>query len=206
MTISKAVISKRMTANWEEVNQHFESGKVVQAHFSHLFNWEWGTVIGNYHTPFQFAGPYNPLRNKTFERLMKYMRTRSGTIMINMNELQDNLSELQQNRTLWGFVADQNPSEPRRSAWVNFLNRETAFYKGAELIARRYGNIVMFGRVVKLHRGYYHTELTTVVADGKTTKDGEITEMYVRFLEECIRQQPENWLWSHRRWKHVKPE
>jgi Kdo2-lipid IVA lauroyltransferase/acyltransferase len=205
MSISKAEISKRITANWEEVNQHFDSGKVVQAHFSHLFNWEWGTVIGNYHTPFQFTGLYNPLRKQTFERLMKHMRTRSGTIMINMNELQDNLAELQQNRTLWGFVADQNPSEPRRSAWVNFLHRETAFYKGAELIARRYGNIVMFGRVVKLRRGYYHTELTTVVADGKTTKDGEITEMYVRYLEECIRQQPENWLWSHRRWKHVRP-
>jgi Kdo2-lipid IVA lauroyltransferase/acyltransferase len=204
MSISKASLSERMTANWQEINKHYESGKVVQGHLSHLFNWEWGTVVCNWNTPFQFVGPYNPISNKAFERLMKYMRSRSGTIVINMNELQQEIATHQQNRTLWGFIADQNPSEPRRSAWANFLNRETAFYKGAELIARRYNNVVIFGRIVKLRRGYYNIELKTVIEDAKQTKDGEITEMYVRYLEDCIRQQPENWLWSHRRWKHSR--
>ena len=34
----------------------------------------------------------------------------------------------------------------------------------------------------------------------------EITERYVRRLEEMIRLRPELWMWSHRRWKHRRPE
>ncbi|MDW8333504.1 MAG: hypothetical protein RMM53_04735, partial [Bacteroidia bacterium] len=28
------------------------------------------------------------------------------------------------------------------------------------------------------------------------------TEAFARFLESAVRRQPENWMWSHRRWKH----
>jgi Kdo2-lipid IVA lauroyltransferase/acyltransferase len=205
LSISKQQLNKRMTANWDVINDEYGKGKVVQGHLSHLFNWEWGTVVCNWNTPFQFVGPYNKLSSKSFERLMLRIRKRSGTEVIDMDTVQQHMASYQSKETLWGFVADQNPSEPRRSAWVNFLGRETAFFKGAELIARRYNNIVIFGRVVKLRRGYYNIELTKVLHDGGDTKDGDITEMYVRFLEECIRLQPENWLWSHRRWKHVRP-
>ncbi|MEF2793825.1 MAG: lauroyl acyltransferase, partial [Alistipes dispar] len=32
----------------------------------------------------------------------------------------------------------------------------------------------------------------------------EITERYVRELERVIRERPELWMWSHRRWKHKR--
>jgi KDO2-lipid IV(A) lauroyltransferase len=40
----------------------------------------------------------------------------------------------------------------------------------------------------------------------KQTKKYEITAEYVRVLEECIGKHPANRLWSHRRWKHSRPE
>jgi Kdo2-lipid IVA lauroyltransferase/acyltransferase len=36
--------------------------------------------------------------------------------------------------------------------------------------------------------------------------EGEITRRLVQFVEECIRKNPSNYLWSHRRWKHCFDE
>ncbi|MFM2386581.1 MAG: hypothetical protein RL660_1338 [Bacteroidota bacterium] len=204
LSISKAELNKRMTANWDVIENEYGKGKVVQGHLSHLFNWEWGTVVCNWNTRFQFVGPYNKPSSKAMDEILCKIRSRSGTEFVDMNEINLVMGHYQSKETLWGFIADQNPSEPRRSAWLDFLGRETAFFKGAELIARRYGNVVIFGCIKKVKRGYYHIELTKVFDDAKQTSDGEITTMYVRYLEKCIREQPENWLWSHRRWKHVR--
>ena len=37
------------------------------------------------------------------------------------------------------------------------------------------------------------------------TSEGEISELHTRKLEKDIIEQPETWLWSHRRWKHKRP-
>jgi KDO2-lipid IV(A) lauroyltransferase len=40
----------------------------------------------------------------------------------------------------------------------------------------------------------------------KDTAENEITEMHVRALEKAIIEHPDNWLWSHRRWKHKREQ
>ena len=97
---------------------------------------------------------------------------------------------------------DQKPSDPKRVSWNQFLNRKTAFFKGPEFVARRYNNIVYFGEIVKIKRGYYSIKIKLAYDNPKYTQEGEITEAYVRHLEDSIKRQPENWVWSHRRWKH----
>ena len=87
----------------------------------------------------------------------------------------------------------------------DFLNQKTAFFKGPEFVARRYNNIVFFGEIIKLRRGYYEIKLKLAFDNPRETKEGEITEAYVRHLEDSIKRQPENWVWSHRRWKHIYP-
>jgi Kdo2-lipid IVA lauroyltransferase/acyltransferase len=205
ITISMPQLNKRITANWQVITQEHATGRVAQGHLSHLFNWEWGTVACNVNTPYQFVGIYNKVTNKAFNQLMQYIRGRSGTLLIDMNDMQAQMGEIQKGNTLWGFIADQNPSEPRRSAWITFLGRPTAFYKGAELVARRYNNIVFFGKIQRVKRGYYNIVLHKAFDQGKLTTDGEITTAYVRFLEQSIHEQPDNWVWSHRRWKHQPP-
>ena len=40
-----------------------------------------------------------------------------------------------------------------------------------------------------------------------TLPETELTKKFVQYLENVIRQYPDMWLWSHRRWKHEwKPE
>lgn len=205
LTISESQLNKRMIANWDEINVHIKDPSICQAYLAHQFNWEWGTVVANWNLNKRFTGVYQPLSSKVFERITAKIRTRSGTDIVPVRSLLGRLRSLQQSDIVWGFIADQNPSDPKRVSWNDFLGRKTAFAKGAEFVARRYNNKVFFGEIIKLKRGYYEIKLNLAFEKAKETADGEITEAYVRFLEKSIERQPENWVWSHRRWKHVFP-
>jgi Kdo2-lipid IVA lauroyltransferase/acyltransferase len=202
ISISEAELSKRIQCNWEIFDSMTAQNRNGQAYMSHQFNWEWATVVCNWHSPRRFTGLYMPLTNKVFDKIYLRLRARSGTQLIRVQDSQKEMARVQSEETLWGFIADQNPSDPKRVSWNNFLNRKTAFFKGPEFIARRYNNLVYFGEIVKIKRGYYSINMKLAFENPQNTKDGEITEAYVRHLEDSIKRQPANWVWSHRRWKH----
>lgn len=200
-SISEKELSKRFMTNWELVNNIKGQNAVV--YVSHQFNWEWGTLLTNAKIDKQFVGPYLPLASPIFERIITKIRSRFGTVGIPANKMAQAIPKFQALDTLWGFVADQTPADTKRCVWVNFFNRKTAFAKGAELLARRHNMPVIMGEMIKVKRGYYETKLKLTFENPRETEDGEITTAYVRFLEDSIKRQPENWVWSHRRWKHV---
>ena len=206
ISISKEELNKRMICNWEMFDSMTNENRNGQAYMSHQFNWELATLICNWYAPRRFTGLYMPLSNKAFDRLFYTIRSRAGMKLIRVQDMQKEMATVQQDKTLWGFIADQNPSDPKRVSWNNFLNRKTAFFKGPEFVARRYNNLVYFGEIIKLRRGYYEIKMKLAFAQPRETKEGEITEAYVRFLEDSIKRQPDNWVWSHRRWKHKFPE
>lgn len=201
ISISKEALSKRFVVNWELIDNIKDRNAVV--YVSHQFNWEWGTLLTNAMIEKQFVGPYLPLNSPVFEKIVTGIRSRFGTIGIPVKQMARNISVYQEKNVLWGFVADQTPADTKRCAWEDFFNRKTAFAKGAELLARRHNLPVVMGEMIKIKRGYYETKLKLTFENPKETQDGEITAAYVRFLEDSIKRQPENWVWSHRRWKHV---
>ncbi len=206
ISISKEELDKRMKCNWEVFDSMTTQNRNGQGYMSHQFNWEWGTLICNWHVPRRFTGLYMPLTNAAFEKLFLTIRGRAGMKLVRVQDMQKEMTTIQNDKTLWGFIADQNPSDPKRVSWNDFLNRKTAFFKGPEFVARRYNNLVYFGEIIKLKRGYYEIKMKLAFENPKETKEGELTEAYVRFLEDSIKRQPENWVWSHRRWKHTYPE
>ncbi len=54
----------------------------------------------------------------------------------------------------------------------------------------------------KIKRGFYSVEVIPLYSDLTQVPENEITIKHMKILEEMINQQPEFWLWSHRRWKH----
>ena len=56
----------------------------------------------------------------------------------------------------------------------------------------------------KVKRGYYEVEFIDVCANPAGLEPGVLTEMHTRLLESFIREEPQYWLWSHKRWKHKK--
>ena len=105
------------------------------------------------------------------------------------------------------LAADQNPGNPDNAYWVNFFNKPTPFVKGPEKAARKKACPVVFAFTKKIKRGHYHTNYILITEDASQLKEGELTKSYAEALTQSIKEQPEMWLWSHRRWKwNWKPE
>jgi Kdo2-lipid IVA lauroyltransferase/acyltransferase len=204
LSISQKELNKRMQSNWEVLHQLNEEGRNAYVMLGHNFNWEWGNVAMQANAEQQFAGLYLPLESKVFDRLMQRIRTRNGGIMISMKAIKGGLQKIQNQRHIVGLIADQNPSVTEVAMWLPFMHREAPFFRGPEQMARRSKGAVVFAGISKLKRGYYYMDMKVIFPDASVTSQGEITRTYVQLLEQQLHKQPPNWLWSHRRWKHVR--
>jgi KDO2-lipid IV(A) lauroyltransferase len=111
--------------------------------------------------------------------------------------------------TLNGFVSDQSPKIRSAFHWQKFMNVKVPVFTGAELMAKRLDMPVLFCAVRKVKRGYYEATFTTITEHPKEYKDYEITDIFLKMVEKQIREAPEYYLWTHKRWKHkdsVPPE
>ena len=89
---------------------------------------------------------------------------------------------------------------------MTFLNQDTPVFFGAEKYAVELNSPVVFGTIHKVKRGFYELEYEVLCETPMETANGEITEMNTKRLEKDIIKKPEFWLWTHRRWKHKRPE
>jgi KDO2-lipid IV(A) lauroyltransferase len=103
------------------------------------------------------------------------------------------------------FISDQIPSIDDIKYWTKFLNQDTAVFTGAGKIAAKYDMAVVFFHIQKVKRGYYNLNIELLNEHTAGLSENEITEVHVRHLEKIIIDNPEYWIWSHRRWKHKKP-
>lgn len=203
LSISKEELNRRVTGNWEVFQQLHTANKNACALLGHTFNWEWANVACQYNVQQQFAGIYMPIDNKAFDRLIKKVRARSGAWLISM-KAKKGMQRLSNVNHIVGLITDQNPSDLQHVTWHSFLNREAPFFTGPEKLARREKAAVVFAGIKKIKRGYYEVMLEKVADDASLIERGAIMNAYVAFMERQIKEQPENWLWTHRRWKHTR--
>jgi len=207
LTMSKASLQKRFICDLAPLHKLYNEGRSCQLHLGHNFNWEWANLFCMQGVQFPFLVVYMPLTAKAVDRMFRHFREKFGTVLIPANDMRNGMAPWMGKQYLLALVADQNPGNPRRCYWYPFLNKMTAFYKGPEMSARRNDIPVVFADIRKTKRGHYEARLDLAFEHPTQTKEGEITEAFVRYLEKNIYEQPEVWVWSHRRWKHEwKPE
>jgi KDO2-lipid IV(A) lauroyltransferase len=105
---------------------------------------------------------------------------------------------------LYILVADQSPSKVTKAYWVNFFNQETACIHGPEKYAKLYNYPLVYIDIKREKRGFYHVELEVLCENPRELAEGEVTKIYMNRLEQSIRENPEGWLWTHRRWKRKR--
>ncbi|TZF83827.1 lysophospholipid acyltransferase family protein [Pedobacter sp. BS3] len=205
-SVSPACIKKRFVLNnLDELRQHLDAGRAVIGATGHYANWEWGTLIISLAIDNPIIVVYKPIQNQGFETYMNRMRARFGAHLVAMKRTLRKIVEFKGQPFLALLVSDQTPVQGETQYYTRFLNQPTAVFLGVEKIARLNNSPVVFCHIDRLKRGYYNCTFKTLVADSAQTAPHEITELHTRELERIIRQKPELWLWSHRRWK-FKPK
>jgi len=201
-TESKAI--KRITyRNPELLNELYASGKLVMAVTGHYGNWEYLNTLA-LASKYPVAAIYKPLHIKPIDRMIKRNRTRFGVMVSPMEKIARKLimHHIEKDPVMTIFLADQRPLMKNIHYWTKFMGLDTPLYLGTEKLARKLEAAVVFLKILKVKRGRYEVEIELICKDPNDLAPFEITNRHVQILENLIREQPEYWLWSHRRWKH----
>ena len=204
LSASPAFLQKRFVIDNPELLDHFyDEGRKLQLHLGHLFNWEIANAAMPLRTRYTFIVVYMPLESKAFERLFLRLRGRTGTVLLPASRMQRAILPYRNTQYMLALVADQSPGGPEHSYWLNFFGQPTPFVRGPERGARIADIPAVFARFYKPRRGYYRAELITIADHPGQLPEGELTRRYRSLLEAAIRQNPDAWLWSHKRWKYA---
>ena len=197
---------KRLTfTNTELIAQLDEKHKNIFFAIPHSGNWEWfGKMIPEL-SHHKGLAIYKRVQNTVFERLMLYMRTKGTDLeMVESNSVLRRLAQLRDNPNAVLMMADQTPHGLESDYWTEFLHQDTCWFTGIERIAKKLDYAIVFVSMKRQGRGRYEVAFELVTDNPKEMGNGEVMEQYVRHVERFIEDNPDNWLWSHRRWKHQR--
>ncbi|MDB5236566.1 MAG: lauroyl acyltransferase [Hymenobacter sp.] len=194
--------------NPELMTGPFAEKRLVLSLGSHMGNWEWLLNGAALEFPGRAAGVYKPLNNLFFESFMWRLRTRLGADAVPMMAtLRYLVAHRGQGHTL-SLLTDQAAGPEDRPYWTNFLHQDTSFYTSADRLAVQLDCVVLYIGIRRVRRGYYEATFTEL-PDGRAAATAPagtfpIIEAFARQLEKDLRASPEQYLWTHRRWKHKR--
>jgi len=154
----------------------------------------------------QIVSLYLPLNNPFSEKYGVAKRTRSGMKMVPVQQTKDAFNSHSETGIGVILAADQTPSNMEKSHWLRFLEQDTPCIHGPEAYARKLKCPLIFIDVRKVKRGHYQVFLDNIPFSPDEENLGQLTCKYMKRLEKVLHEQPEYWLWSHRRWKRKIPE
>ncbi len=199
------LLSQFKIENKELIDSTLASGKSVFVAIGHSGNWEWFAVCLSLLFPGKAGSLYKAQRNKMFDSMIYRMRTRLGNLQMLESKSAYRLLVSQRNSTNIVLIpGDQTPGGNPTDHWTIFMNQETPFFNGLEKMAISLGFEVFFADLQRLGRGFYLARIEELATDVREMQPGVITEAYARRLEQALLSRPDNWLWSHRRWKHKR--
>ena len=203
-SISSKQLSERVRiTNIDLINQYFRKQVPVIVMTSHLCNWEWLLISNCILLDYKVDAVYKELNNKAFDELMKKIRGRFGANMIEKDSLIRDIARRRNIPRILAMVSDQSPASSKNSEWYTFFGKEVPFYSGAEKINQMTGYPVLFVSMKRTKRGYYDVTFSEI----KKLENHEsvpIIKKYVELVEKAIKENPSDWLWSHKRWKHAR--
>lgn len=200
LSISAESFERRISLDASEVNK-LAAYKNVQVHSGHQMNWEYAHLAFAKKMNIRWVGVYMKINNRYIDRLYLKIRGRFGAHMVSAGNFTKEIRQVYDQPYALALIADQNPGIPKNAYWLNFFNRPAPFLTGADKGATRNNTAVVFVNFIRLKRGHYKFEPHILTDNAAGFKDGEITLLYRDFLERSITKQPDNYLWSHRRWK-----
>jgi KDO2-lipid IV(A) lauroyltransferase len=203
-TLPVPEISRRCPVlNPEMINQFLDRKQSVILSGAHYGNWEYTGIT----MPPLFHGTavtaFKAIANPYMDAYVNQTRERTGMVMVSMDDTFAAMRRREQEGrpSVYILLADQSPSNRKGAHWVEFLGQDTASLPGVDVLARRFKFPVLFYEVRRVRRGFYEVVFSEICTDPTAATEASITRAFAQTLETVIRKQPENWLWSHKRWK-----
>ena len=204
LTISKSEIDKRYVFKNLEVYSNLEKkGKSIALLCAHYASYEWAVSM-NSKADFESYAIYKKINNRYFDKLVRTIRSKFEATLITTKETIPVIATNFRNKKLglYGLVSDQSPKLGSFFHWNKFMGIEVPIHTGGEMLAKKYDMNVIFLRTKKVKRGFYEASFEVLSENAKEVPNYEITDQFLKLVEQQIYEEPEFYLWSHKRWKH----
>ena len=173
---------------------------------AHVCNWEWLLPGSAAHFGIPIDAVYKPLRVPSLDAFIRDTRSRFGGKPIPIQSFLFELMRRAGEARAYAMVADQTPPRNMDKHWTRFLNQDTAFFTGADKIAKFLDAPVLYVAMRRTSKGHYSVRMHVLVEPPYEDSDElQVVERYARRLEMEIRQNPADWLWVHNKWKYPRP-
>ena len=204
LSISEKQARKRFVLKNPEVFQNlYDKDRGLIMVMGHYTNFEWTAMCTPLLVPNPSFAVYHPLKSKRFNRLVVRIREQFGLKLFSMDDTYPFMLNNPAKCPLYVFMADQSPHIGKIKYRAEFMNQSTPVHLGVENLARKCDLAVVFIVTERIKRGYYEMRAELLYEDVQDVPQYEVTHTHLRKLEEAIRNKPESWLWSHKRWKHA---
>lgn len=203
---AEALAGRVRIANPELITRYTAQGKSVVLLAAHFCNWEWLLLAAGVLLKLPIDAVYKPQKVKGIDDFLRARRSRFGGNPIPAQNFMFEVMKRRGEVRGYALVADHTPKHDEEKHWTTFLHQDTAFFVGADKIAKIVKAPVIYVAMRRDGPGRYVVELSLLAEPPYDREAGpEIVERYARKLESEIRASPADWLWLHRKWKYRKP-
>ncbi|MBW8362733.1 MAG: lysophospholipid acyltransferase family protein [Kaistella sp.] len=170
----------------------------------HVFNWEWFNALAQI-VPQEHCHPvYRKVNSEFWENQIKKIRNSYGNEALEANDVIKHIfRNTNDGNSIYMFVADQTPHVNLVDFGLEFLHQRTPAFIGYDKLATRMDLVFVYCEMKKVKRGFYQVNYHRIYPDGEKFTQYEVVKKFHRLLQNTIRKRPENYLWSHRKWKNA---
>ena len=221
------ILDRCRLENPELAEQLYAEGMNIAGISSHMGNWEWLSPSFSVNSQYKFLAVYKPLANKKLNDIVIRSREKFGAIFVPIKRLKMILSESHDRPYFVGLLSDQAPHDYAKAFELPFLNQSTFFVPGPGMLSVKSDLTPVYGWIRRVGRSRYVWRLELLnepipalsdlnpqeqeqvkkfaaahrLEESDSIKALIITRKLARSLEAEIKMAPQDWLWSHRRWK-----
>ncbi|MDE0250934.1 MAG: lysophospholipid acyltransferase family protein [Gammaproteobacteria bacterium] len=190
--------------NLEVIREPLRNNQPVLLAMAHHCNPVWAILALGQHLDKPVEGIYQPLHVDWLNELTLESLSRFNVTPLPARTCTAQLIRRATDPRAIAIVADQAPRGRDKAYWTNFLHRDTPFYLGLEMIAKMFRYPVYFMALKRTKRGRYEASFLELASPPYEKDSHLISERYARAVETQVLESPQDWLWTHRRWKKKK--
>ena len=169
----------------------------------HIFNWEWFNALATIIPQEKSFPVYRKVQSSFWEQKVKAIRNRFGNHALEAKEVIRHIfKNTNDGNSVYMFVADQTPHSSEVTYGLEFLHQKTPAFVGYDKLSTRMDLVFVYCEMKKVKRGYYQINYHQIEPDGEKFEEYEVVRKFHKMLETTINKRPDNYLWSHRRWKY----
>lgn len=154
---------------------------------------------------FETVAVMRPLDNAYLNRYLVESRRVNNLSLIDKKGAMQSAEACLKRGALLGFIADQDAG--RKGLFVDFFHAPASTYKSIGLLAMQAELPIIVGYTRRLgDTARYRVGVQRIIRPAEWENRDDplrwITQTYTSAIEEFVREEPDQYLWIHRRWKH----